>query len=508
MEKTMKLSRRQFVKSSAASLLATTMGARISVAGEAGVRRDQLPTKQDVWSNLQFMNDLGLRYSGSSNHQKYVQFLEDRFRSFGLEVDSIPHTSVLRWDLVRSELKIGGDSLPVASCGRFCATTGSDGVTGQLVHCGLIEGPSGFGAPVTPDVPRSSITLQPGSLDGKVAFFEISATPMPLGKMFEGHVRQLYNSERTESFPQAEATTAAFGAAQLPDHQNTNLHQSGAIGVIYAWANLSDDSASGQLRQGGGGLPTLWVSGSAAKRLKAEAGLGSRVTMRIEADSAPNTPTRTLLATLPGSSTDEVIILWTHSDGMNAIEENGGIAIVNMLNYFSSLPKSSRARTIVTVVSEAHFAEQYVPTSAWIKEKPDLVSKAVADVAIEHLGCREWIDDPAANVYQASGRPELAFAFCTTESLANVMADSLQDTKSGRVAVIDTDVHAFSPGLSGYRLGKIPMIGYISTPAYLLAAGKNGHIEKLDPDLFHEQMFALTRAVRRVDRMSRTELQS
>ena len=58
-----------------------------------------------------------------------------------------------------------------------------------------------------------------------------------------------------------------------------------------------------------------------------------------------------LIAVLPGTSSESVLIVNSHSDGTNATEENGGLGILALAKYFSKIPKSSRKRDIVFVQS-------------------------------------------------------------------------------------------------------------------------------------------------------------
>ena len=88
------------------------------------------------------------------------------------------------------------------------------------------------------------------------------------------------------------------------------------------------------------------------------------------------------------------------------------------------------------------------------------------------------------------------------------MLDSLQGTKSGRTAVIDTDVNAFSPAIRGYQLSHIPLIGFICTPPYLLAEAPHGHIEKLSSAQFHEQVIAFANVIHRLDAIPKSELRT
>jgi hypothetical protein len=515
----MKIARRRFLQDSAkiSSLAFFSSGLvdplRLFAQGQ-GPQVDQkfFPDQKEVWDGVVFMNGLGTRYTGSPAHQKYMSFLDEKFAGLGLHVEQIPHTALVRWDVGKYGVKIAsgagaGKEVPLSSFCTYSGTTGPEGVTGDLVFCGsvgsstspLIQTGAGRGS--------SSITL-PQDMKGKIALVEVAAQPVPFGEWFKGHVREVYNSEGTSGLPETE-NSAAFAGFGMPRGLAGDLQKAGAVGIIYSWTNLSDDNAAGQTKMGAWGvLPALWVGIKAGKELRQLAQSGGRVTLTLEAKITPDVPTHTIVATLPGISSDEIIILWTHTDGNNAIEENGGIAMLNLMKYFSRLPKESRNRTIVCVISEGHYAEQYVPTSAWVKERPDLIEKAVALVSIEHLGCREWVDDPVANTYKGSGRPETGWAFCPTPPLPDIMVDSLKGTNSGKIAVMDSDAHSFSPGMAAYRAAKVPTVAYICTPPYLLAEGPNGHIQKLDSRQYHEQVLAFGNLIHRLDKTPKSALKS
>jgi len=138
-------------------------------------------------------------------------------------------------------------------------------------------------------------------------------------------------------------------------------------------------------------------------KLRALAGSGARATVVLEADTFPDTPTDKLIATLPGA-TDEVVIVNTHTDGPNATEENGALGILALAKYFAKMPKSERMRTMVFPLTTGHFAGPWVPSIRGVIEKhPDVIKRAVAAVTVEHLGCREWMDDASMH-YAATGK--------------------------------------------------------------------------------------------------------
>src|SRR5262249_38696898 len=143
-------------------------------------------------------------------------------------------------------------------------------------------------------------------------------------------------------------------------------------------------------------MPALWVGRAAGDRLRRLAQSGGEATLTLEAVISPDTPTETVIATLPGISTDEVIIVNTHTDGNNATEENGGLGCLALAHYFSRLPKNARRRSLVFVLATGHFAGAYVPAIRGVIDRhPDLINRAVGALTVEHLGCREWLDNAA-----------------------------------------------------------------------------------------------------------------
>jgi hypothetical protein len=160
-------------------------------------------------------------------------------------------------------------------------------------------------------------------------------------------------------------------------------------------------------------------------------------------------------------SSDSVLIVESHSDGMNALEENGALAILALAKYFSHLPKESRKRDIVFVVAN-HFARADVTgITGWINKHPDLIKRAAAYVTVEHLGCREWFDN-AAGEYAPSGKNEVSFVISGFEGTAKTMLESAKRGSDKRVAVVRGPR---VPGEGGplFRAG-VPGIAFFPAP--------------------------------------------
>jgi hypothetical protein len=501
------VTRRELLAATGLGLAATLYPRVFATPAALQLDTTRLSSEEQMWRDVVFMNGLGPRYTGNSAHDKFISFLDEKFAAAGFQVEHVPHSSLMRWDPIAWSIKTrSGTRIPVSSYCRFSRTTGPKGITAPLKYCGRIGGPSLFTLNLQPEK-RSKLSI-PSNISGKIALLERTSSHWPLQEMFGGHLRAVVDPTHAGTLPPIQRTIATYNAALLPTDFESELRKAGALGVIFAWVGVSDENAQGQWMDWlgeGNDLPMLWAAPTARKELRAIAEREEPVTLTIHADVVRNAPTRTIVATLPGSS-EETTILWTHTDGNNAIEENGGIAIAHLAKYFAALPKDARRRTISCVLVEGHYSERYLPSFAWIKERPDLVERAVSVLSIEHLGCREWVDNPQTGTYAATERPEIAFAFSATGSIGDVMLKALENSQKGRTAVIDDVTNGFSPGLSAYGMAKIPTIGYIVTPPYLLAESATGHIEKMSSDQFYDEVKTMARTVQLLDIAPRAAL--
>src|SRR5205814_6965486 len=87
-------------------------------------------------------------------------------------------------------------------------------------------------------------------------------------------------------------------------------------------------------------LPAVYVDRDEGARLRALA-MGRPNTRLTLTASRQKAPTHALTAVLPGKSS-ETLIFNTHTDGQGFVEENGGVAFVQLARHFGSLPKRSR----------------------------------------------------------------------------------------------------------------------------------------------------------------------
>jgi hypothetical protein len=445
---------------------------RLGAAGDSPsvLRPNLLPSQKDVWERQVWMAKLGPKYTGNAAHTTLVEFLAKEFSKTGCDVVRDRYT-LPRWDARRWEITIAPASgavfkAPVTSYFPYSGQTPASGVTGALAFAG------------------SSPTFALGDLAGTIALIDFATATREWARVYKPW----------GIHPADEVFPRAYRPARGGVNDLTPFRKAGALAVILAWTDISDANAADQytpFSRPPQGIPGLYVGRDTGARLKALAASGAKATVVLEAEVTPDAPTDTLVATLPGAS-DEVVIVNTHTDGPNATEENGALGILALAQYFSKIPRSERRRTLVFPLTSGHFAGPWVPSIRGVIEKhPDLVQRAVAALTVEHLGCREWLDD-ASMRYTASGKNEWSIAITPDETMGTALVKALDGSRDRAAVVNPVNGGWLGEGSSLSRAG-IPTIGYIPQPNYLLAGPADGCIDKLSPELMHSQIEVFAR---------------
>ena len=492
----MTFSRRSFMKWAAsvstlavASPHATKLVPLFSGDDGPAFRTDLLPPQKEVWDNLAWMAALGPKLTGNKAHNSYIDFLQSNMEKVGLEVTRDRYTLPM-WEAKRWEIAVQtatGDTFKpkVTSYYPYSGQTPPEGVSGQLEYVG--SNPTFFNLK---------------NLKGKVALIDFVRASREWQMMYT----PWGVCPRDAKFPEAyrPARGSVLNLSQFAD--------AGAVAVILIWADVSDENAQDQytpFSRPPQGVPGLYVGRETGRHLSQLASSGAKATIVLEATVTPDTPTDTLMATLKGSSSEEAVICNTHTDGPNAIEENGGVALLALAKYFSQIPKNDRRRDIVFPMHTGHFALPWVPDVRGVVEKhPDLIKRTVAAVTVEHLACKEWIDDPNLEHYRPSGQN----VWDVTITKHKAMADLAMEALKGKSEVHNTGVvnPLHDNGWFGvgtpFGLAGIPTIQYIPQPNYLLAGPPNGCIDKLDSDLLYSQVQFFAKILHKINYMSAADL--
>jgi hypothetical protein len=275
--------------------------------------------------------------------------------------------------------------------------------------------------------------------------------------------------------------------------------QLGAVGVVYCL-----DASAAAIK--GGYMPFnanfdtspgLWVDRDTGTMLRAAAATRPAARLTLEATRRPGT-SDSLLGYLPGAGdSDEVVILNTHTDGEGFVEENGGVALVQLARHFGSL-RGARAlkRSLVFTLWPGHMAYGMPGLDGVKASHEDLFARAVAAVTVEHLGTSEWLDT-AGRGYHASGDPEPMFAWTTQGPMFDLVRAATVAAKLPRTALMRPPAQ-FGVG-SAFQGWGIPQAGLISGPYYMVNDAPGSDMDKLDARLAARQIGWIADMIRRLD---------
>ena len=147
-------------------------------------------------------------------------------------------------------------------------------------------------------------------------------------------------------------------------------------------------------------VPAVYVGVDEGERIKELARTGGVGRIRLSA-SQDRAPTQTVVATLPGLSAERIVIE-SHTDGMNAVWDNGPIAMLALAKHFASLPIACRPRTLEFAFTTAHLFQQLDPAErdGGAEQYAEELDAAYEQgtlalvVALEHMGAREYAAVP------------------------------------------------------------------------------------------------------------------
>lgn len=453
----------------------------------------RLLSKAEVWNFQKCINDLGPRLTGSDSHKKYINFIKKQMESYGLDIFEDVYRfdkwEAKNWRLSIETEKGIVEEMPTTFYFPYSGETSKRGVSGELVYCG--KGAGNF-----------------KKAKGKIAIVEVTIPLMPSSLIFKK--RSSY--PRGIKLPTGITNSVIGSVLRAPNLEKAASE--GVLGVICVWRKISYENALYQylpFTSAYKGCPSLWVDGKTGDKLKKFAKKRAKATIVLEAAAEKNAESSTVYAVLPGGNTNEIIIINTHTDGPNACEENGGIALLALANYFSKVPMLERNRTIVFVFATGHFQlpqfgiSDRQATSKWLKDHCELWNgessnkKAVAAITIEHLGCTEWKDDKKHLTYKKTSPIDIELVYTGNRTMNDIYMEALKErTKVRTITLRPRNNIYFGEGQPLFQ-ENIPTISLVAAPDYLCKASPDGEISKLDSQIMYEQIQTFLKVIMKID---------
>ena len=430
----------------------------------AGGAATGMPGLPEVWQWQEQLVGFGTRYTGSSGHAAYVDWLAGQLSAvpgFRMRTDRLTFSRWLarEFALTVSVPASAGRSgpVPVTYYYPYSGQTPPGGVTGRLVDLGLYPLASGyteaFWAPA-----RGGIAL----VRAVPPEFSLDLAQAVTGGYVPGQISALAAIEYA-AYAAALANPVfqgIFEPVPLLDARNA-----GVRGVVVAWTGLPDEevvnqynpfttsypAASGLPSPGDPGCPAVWVGDAAGTELAGLAAGGqASATLVLTADITAGAATETVWGWLEGSGdTGEHIIINTHTDGPNAVEENGGLGLLALARHLAALPSRNRDMYFAlvtghfqlpqfsrTILNPVHPEVGQGAVSTWMAGHPDIWQAAVLGVTAEHLGATMWTDDPVTGQYVPAGGSEWSATYTMPRDVLSLI-NAEQDAYLAAVAAVN-----------------------------------------------------------------------
>ncbi|OMD40319.1 hypothetical protein [Paenibacillus odorifer] len=463
----------------------------VALAADTTVTIDErkLDSAAVMLKDIEVMNSFGSRTTGSEGHNQFIAWLEQQVTDMGLQVFRDRYTFD-RWEEKNSALMIDQQAIHVSSAFPYSGETDEKGVTGELVYTKRGEY---------------------GQASGKIAVIEIeNFRNFPSGIVMNMRASSPMDNQIAPNEGDLVLTTA------LKEAKLEQAKEMGVKAVVLVWKGVSDVKVEEQyvpFTTDYAGIPAIWVNETEGQKVIRAAQEHKEGTVILEAVIQKDAPTESFYVKIDGKNKDEAIIVNTHTDGINVVEENGAVGMLSMIRY---LQQEQPERTMIFAFVTGHFRlpefkGSSQATSTWMEGHRELWDgknghlKAVAGITVEHLGSMEWKDDDTGH-YRPTGQISTEYTYAGNEMMAAIWLKAIEKTDSTRTVLLrGHNKFEFGESQPLFEAG-IPVIAFIPMPDYLLVDSDNREMDKFDAKLMHTQIVSLLKAVKLVDGTETTKL--
>jgi hypothetical protein len=461
-----------------------------------------------------FVDRLGSRPTGSKTHHRYVDWIRRRLRKIdGVTLQELDYP-IERWTPGKTKLTmiVGDDEVrvPVAAPIPYAAATDARGVTAPLA---LVPG----NEPITAANAAGRIVVRPapaGSVPNAAfslpviswAIYDPGGTIDPAGTFYGDFIAY---------------------TARVMDIRNATA--AGAAGILFV-KELPRSQILGHYEPYEGTqweIPGAFLGADEGKLLTDALAAGMQPSARIVLRAkVKRVVTPTILATIEGQSPQRIVID-SHTDGTNAAEDNGPIAMLEMARYFASLPVECRPRTIQLAFITAHFYQRLVDPAVRDGGAEQLARQLDAEydqggvsvvLVLEHLGALDYEQVPRADgvgtTLEQNGLRSIQFIGITPSPALIAAVDGVVRTYDLQRTILlqgsglpgETVPRHCSFGGEGtpYNKHLLPTIGVIAAPQSLYNPVFG--LEGIDFEYMRTQVLAYTELVNRLGTMTQSDV--
>jgi hypothetical protein len=452
--------------------------------------------------------------TGSAVQVKYIRWIRSHLRTVAGAQISEEHFTINRWSQrsMSLQLQVGSvkTTVPIAAPVPYAESTPAGGASAPLVEIPDQE-------KITSANAAGRIVVRPAPAGGtpNVDFFlpvvswlvyDPNNTIDPTATFFGDFIS--YNARVADLRDAAAAgAKALLFVKDLPSRQLTD-HYEPYEGTPWH-------------------VPAVFLGADEGKQLSAAIAAGPASARLSSKVNFTHLDTPTIRARIPGVSAQRIVID-SHTDGTNAVEDNGPIAMVAMAHYLAGLPLSCRPRTIEFVFPTGHFYQRLVDLNhrhggaGVIAGQLDgeydqgLVSSVLV---LEHLGAVDYEQAPRSDGgpgYELlpNGLRAIQFIGITpSPSLVSTVTQVVHNYGLQRTILLQgADAPAttvpshcnFGGEGTPYNQHLLPTMGVIAAPQSLYDPSFG--LEGIDFNVTHDELLAYTELVNRLGSMSQTEV--
>jgi hypothetical protein len=461
-----------------------------------------------------FVDKLGVRPTGGPAQASYIAWIRRQLRTIpGITTHDLRFT-INRWSSTNARLsmRVGKRTirLPIADAIPYAKPTGRHDVQAPLA------------------VVPTGTAIDASNAGGKIVVREANAGSVPNGAFLLPVISwKMYDPGNTIN--PADNFKGDFIAYNDRIADLKNAAAAGAKGILFV-KNLPRRQIVGHYEPYEGlpwGVPGMFLGADEGKKLTDAIAAGKQPTARITLKARfHRVSTPSVLATLPGSSPQRIVID-SHTDGTNAVEDNGPVAMVAMLRYFASLPATCRPRTLEFAFSTAHFYQRVARPDIRDGAAEQLAEQLDKDydkgtvsavVVLEHMGALDYEEVKRAsgpgNRLAPNGLRAIQFVAITpSPQLVNAVDGVVQRYDMQRTILLQgadlpgntVPMHcSFGGEGTPYEKHLLPTIGEIAAPQFLYDPAFG--LKAIDFDVMHSEMLGFTELINQMGSMSQADV--
>jgi hypothetical protein len=237
------------------------------------------------------------------------------------------------------------------------------------------------------------------------------------------------------------------------------------------------------------------VQGARLRQLMAEGPISAKIVLQAKRDDGAMVDY--LAAKLPGNGKFKgAVCLLTHTDGQNAIEENGGPALLAIAKHFATIPFAQRDRDLYLIFSACHMknGSENIDPEVFLKRLQPAIGNEIAMIfTIEHLGGKEWRVSADKARYAATGERDMWILGMTDNpTLKSTSLDELKKWNFKKLLVTLPPRNLYGEGT--YTKNDYPSIAAFADGEHLLQLWNDDKsaTDLIDFDFLNEQVAFFT----------------